>query len=80
MEDKGRRYHKVGEFYTHFPDDSDGIIEALNANGYEVCETLEGGMIIMKEGEYTEIDEMMPPGYEDDDDDEYYDGYRPSGE
>lgn len=76
MEDKGRRFHKVGEFWTHFQDDLEDIIDLLETGGYSVCETLQGDQIIMKADTYPEIDiECI-----DDDDDDYPDGYRPSGE
>lgn len=74
MNESGQRFHKVGEFWTYFPDDLEDMIMALSEYGYSICKTLDGDMIVMKPDEYDEED------FDDDDDDEYYDGYRPSGE
>ena len=65
----GQRYHKIGEFWTHFPDDLEDLIEILNNAGYSVCETMSGDMAIMKEDTYTEIDEDMFNNDNDEDDD-----------
>ena len=56
MNEKGQRFHKIGEFWTHFPDDLEDIIDLLEAGGYSVCETLQGDQIIMKADTYSEID------------------------
>ena len=76
MENKGRRFHKVGEFWTHFPDDLEDMIMALSEYGYSVCETLDGDMIIMKPDEYDEF----PKEFEDNEDDDNWDGdgYKPT--
>lgn len=68
------RWHKVGEFWALFPDVLQEISQILIDNGYGICESLDGDIVIMKPNSYDEEE-----GYEDDDD-EYYDGYRPSGE
>lgn len=65
----GQRYHKIGEFWVHFPDDLEDIIAVLNNAGYSVCETMSGDMAIMKEDTYTEIDEDMFNNEDDEDDD-----------
>lgn len=77
MNERGQRFHKVGEFWVHFPDDLEDIIDCLEAGGYSVCETMQGDHVIMKADTYTEIEDIE---YIDDDDDNYPDGYRPSGE
>ena len=79
MNESGQRFHKVGEFFTHFPDDLENIIDLLEAGGYSVCETITGDQVIMKPETYTELEniEFMD---DNDDDDCYPDGYRPSGE
>ena len=73
--DEDKVFHQVGKFFTHFPGDLENIIEILNDNGYGVCETMDGDMIIMKAGEYNE-DELPPElRCDDDDDDDFDDDY-----
>lgn len=73
MENKGRRFHKVGEFWTYFPDDLEDMIMALSEYGYSICKTLDGDMIVMKPDEYDE-------DFGDDEDDDNWDddGYKPT--
>ena len=61
-------YRKVGEFWTHFQFDMDKITAALTEAGYGVCKTLQGDMIIMAPGDYSEED--FEEFTEDDDDDD----------
>lgn len=68
------RWHKVGEFWVHFPDDLQEISQILIDNGYGICESLDGDIIIMKPDSYDEED------FDDDEDDITPDGYHPSGE
>lgn len=69
----GKKYHQVGMFFTHFMDDLSGVTDALIAGGYSVCQTLDGDMIIMKQGDYDEDDEDEE---DDDDDDNNHWGYK----
>lgn len=73
MKNKGRKFYKVGEFWTHFPDDLEDMIMALSEYGYSICETLDGDMIVMKPDEYNE-------DFGDDEDDDNWDddGYKPT--
>lgn len=80
MNESGQRFHKVGEFFTHFPDDLENIIDLLEAGGYSVCETITGDQVIMKPETYTELENIEFMDDNDDDDDCYPDGYRTSGE
>lgn len=63
-----REFHQVGQFYTHFHADMDKISEALFDAGYAICRTLDGDMIIMSEGNYTDDDD-------EDDDEDNNDGF-----
>lgn len=75
MDNNGQRYHKVGEFWAHFPDDLDDIIDLLSEGGYSVCETLDGDMIIMKPETYPDFE--FNDG-DDEDEEDWNGGYRPS--
>ena len=68
MDEEDKIYHQVGQFFVHFPSDLTNIIDLLNENGYGVCETLNGDMIIMKSGEYDDDEIAREMGCEDDDD------------
>ena len=71
MEDEDR-FHQVGKFFTHFGEDLQNIIEALNDAGYKVCETLDGDMIIMASGVYDddEVNKLINGELDDDDEDD----------
>lgn len=68
------KYHKIGEFWVHFPDDLEEITDLLQSNGYIICETMDGDMVIMKPDGYPE----MPFPDDGDEEDDWGDGYHPS--
>lgn len=75
MFDSDKCFHQVGLFVAHFKADFENISAALQNAGYSICQTLNGDVAIMAEGQYDAMDLMELNGFgyhdhDDDDDDE----------